>query len=179
MGTSMGTSADSIRVVGEADLLELARVARSTWQNWIAKGVLEPSPDGLHREAEVVEVVVLALLIPLLDLRAAKAVWRGCRERVLDESLALDLERPDDLDAVLDPHTWELRLARDPSELYTASRADTAFPRGRLVLPLAATVREARRAFWMRAASPRELARDKRRRSGARQRAAAEKEDRH
>jgi hypothetical protein len=165
MGRSMGTSPDSIRVVGEADLLDLGRVARSTWQNWLKQGVLVGSRGGLHGEAEVAEVVVLGLLVAAVELRRAKAIWPICRDRVVQECVALPLDEDAHLDAVVDLHTWELQLARDAAELHAATRARAAFPRGRLVLPLAASVSEARRGFWIRAVPERDLAADKRRRA--------------
>jgi hypothetical protein len=161
----MGASADSIRVVGEADLLELGRVARSTWQNWVKKDALQESDDGFYNEEDAVEVVVLGLLIAGVELRRATPVWRASANQVLSECLGLPLEGPADLFAVVDVHTWELHVARNADELYHAARAPSTFPRARLVIPLAAAVQEVRRAFWIRAMSQSELAADKRRKA--------------
>lgn len=143
----MDTSADSIRVVGQADLLELARVARSTWHHWTTQGIVVEPPTGLHGEAEVVEAAVVALLVDALEPRRAKPVWMSPRHEVVNACLALPLDKPADLSAVVDLHAWELVLAEGAEELHRAVHASTPFPRGRVVIALADVAQEARRGF--------------------------------
>lgn len=163
----MGTSADSIRVVGEADLLDLAGCARSTWQNWCRKELLEEAAGGLYGEADVIEAAVVRLLVSTLDLRRAQAVWRTARGRVIDACLSLSLEDDATLDAVVDLHTWDLRLGRSAEELHSLCRTGASLTPGHAVVPLASAVRDTRHAFWIRATPAGELARDKRRKSSA------------
>ena len=79
----MDTSADSIRVVGEGDLLDLGRVARSTWKNWVRQGLVDDHVDGLYGERDVIEAAVVRLVVEAVGLRAAAAAWRLAREAVL------------------------------------------------------------------------------------------------
>jgi hypothetical protein len=111
----MGTSADSIRVSGEGDLLEVARVARSPWQSWVRQGIIAPAAEGLHPERDVVEALVVGLLTGALDLRRTKAVWRLAQDDVLAACLALPLDRPATLDAIIDLHTWQPRSYTIPT----------------------------------------------------------------
>lgn len=85
----MDTTADSIRFVGEADLLELARVARSTWKNWLRAGVVGDAPDGLYDEPAVVELVIVAVLVGALEMRQVGSAWRRARDDVLRQALSL------------------------------------------------------------------------------------------
>jgi hypothetical protein len=126
------------------------------------------APDGLYREHDVVEVVALGLLVDALGLRMTQAIWRGAKEDIIHGCLGLDLEQQAELDAVIDLYSWELDLVHGAEELHAATHALAPFPRLRVVLPLADTVREARRGFWVRAAPTTELARDKRRRGRGR-----------
>jgi hypothetical protein len=161
----MGTSPDSIRVIGEKDLLEVARVARSTWQNWARQGIITPAAEGLHPEPDVIEALAVGLLTQAFDLRQTKAVWRLARDDVLAACLALPLDRQATLDAIVDLHTWRTALAHEIDELAAALHAPVPYPRGRHVIALAAPVQEARQAFWTRAVPAADLASDKRRRT--------------
>lgn len=164
----MATSTDSIRCVGEADLLEIARVARSTWRNWSKQGVVEVPPTGLYGEAHAVEASLVALFVTALDLRQAAGCWRPARERVLE--LAVAQPRDDDLsafDVVIDLHRWELNAAVDRDALVAVLHRPTPFPRGRLVFDAAHVVADARTAFWARAVAAAELKGDKRRKPRA------------
>ena len=162
----MDTSADSIRVVGEADLLELAKAARSTWHHWCTKGLLSQSDDGLYGERDVIEVLVAGMLVAALDVRRATAAWGAAREPVLETCAALAIAGDDTLDAVVDLYTLEIAIGRTPQEIEAVTHRVGAFWRGYLVLPLALSTREARRGFRTRAVSPSDLAKDKRRRAG-------------
>jgi hypothetical protein len=162
---SMDTSADSIRVVGEADLLDLARVARSTWKHWIKVDLVDEPKDGLYREADVVEAVVVSLLVPSLGLRRATGVWRAARTDALSEVRTL----ASSLHLVIDLHTWELRLAKDARELYACVAGRPSFPRGYVVVDLSQVVPEAREAFWNRAEPASTLKKDERRRKRSQQ----------
>jgi hypothetical protein len=170
LDVTMDVPADSIRVVGQADLLQLARVARSTWNHWIKEGVVGESGRQLYDEAEVVEAVVVGLLVDALDPRRAKAAWLAAREEVVSACLALPLDEPADLTAVIDLHEWRLTLARGPDELHGAVRAPAPFPRGRVAIALADVAQEARRGFWTRAQPAAELSKDKRRKRASRRR---------
>jgi hypothetical protein len=161
----MGTSPDSIRVIGEKDLLEVARVARSTWQNWSRQGIITPAAEGLHGERDVLEALVVGLLTQAFDLRRTRAVWRLARDDVLAACLALPLDQQATLDAIVDLHTWRTALARDIEELAAALHAQVPYPRGRYVMALAAPVQEARQVFWTRAVPAADFASDKRRRT--------------
>lgn len=143
----MGTSADSIRVVGEGDLLEVARVARSTWQNWARQKIISPAPEGLHHEDDVIEAVVVGQLTAVFDLRTTKTVWRLAHDEVLAACGALPLDEPATLDAVVDVHTWATAVARDPDELAGVLHARVPYPRGRYVLVLGEAAQEARQTL--------------------------------
>ena len=160
---SMDTSTDIIRVIGEADLLELAGCARTTWKSWCGKDLLEEADNGLYSEPALLEVVLVRILVAALDLRVAGASWRASRATVVDASSALTLDRDDALDAVVDLHTWELRLARSAEDLYALSRTTAPLASGHAIIPLAPAVRQARRGFAIRAQPVDDLASDKRR----------------
>jgi hypothetical protein len=163
----MSAQSDSIRVVSESDLLELARVARSTWQNWIRQEILQPAPRGHYRESDVVEVAVIALLAAAYDLRRTRLIWHGCRDVVTAACTAMPLQGDETLDFVADSHTLQAIVARNQAELSAAIRAPTPFPRPRFAIPLDGIIREAREAFWTRAVPPAELGRDRRRKANA------------
>jgi hypothetical protein len=144
-------------------MLELARVARSTWKHWTTQQIVAEPEGGLHGEGAVVEAVVVALLVEALDLRRVKLAWNDARADVVQACLALPLDTRANLSAVVDLHAWELALARGADELHEAVHAPKPFPRGQVVIPLADVVQEARRGFWKRAQPAGDLAKDKRR----------------
>jgi hypothetical protein len=162
----MDTSPDSIRLVGEGDLLALARVARSTWKNWARQGLVEERDDGLYGERDVIEAVVVRLIVEAVGLRAATAAWGPVRQLAL-QRLEPPQADPAEVRTVIDSHTWQLVVATDADELLEELRRTTPFPRGRVVVPVGPAVAEARSAFWPRAAPARDLRRDRRRRAPA------------
>lgn len=165
---SMDTSADSIRVIGEADLLDIARIARSTWKNWIAQELIDEPADGLYGESKLLEAVVVALLVSALDLRRAKAVWASARGTALDHCAQL---APDGtLHGVIDLHTWEMSMASGARAVFAAVRRPRPFPRGYVVVDLGEIIPEARAAFWKRAGPAAALKADRRRKSNQRKR---------
>jgi hypothetical protein len=167
---SMDTSPDSIRVVGEGDLLELGRVARSTWKNWARQGLVDDPEDGLYGERDIIEAVVVRLVVEAVGLRAARAAWRPAREAVLARLQSAEATDIDEVRTVIDLHTWQLLITTDASALLEELRRTTPFPRGRVVLTVGPAVAEARTAFWARAAFARDLRRDRRRRTSVRAR---------
>ena len=160
----MDASTDSIRVVGESDLLELCRTARSTWKHWCTQGLVQPSDDGLYHERDVIEAVVVALLVDAVDLRRAKGAWSDAGKATLDRCQGLSLREPATLFLVVDLHTWEMGLADGAEELAAAVAESLTTPRGFVVMEAARVVVQARRAFWVRAAPAVELQKDGRRR---------------
>jgi hypothetical protein len=160
----MGISPDSIRRVSEADLLELARAARTTWQNWVRSGLVETSHDGLYDENAVVELVVVTTLLGALDLRQAVGAWRPAKDRVVSQAVALPLEGDVVFLAVIDLHTWQMATATDLETLGHAVRRQAPVPRGRVVFDLGPSVTESRLAYWARASPATELLADGRRR---------------
>lgn len=157
----MDASPDSIRVVGEADLLALARVARSTWRNWIKQGVLVPPKDALYRETDIIEAVLVATVIDALDLRLAAATWPMVGERLAHAVAAARTERGVFL--IADPFDWGMEIRVGANELASAVRQRVASPRSYVVVEVGAIVAEARNAFWKRARPTREFAADRRR----------------
>jgi hypothetical protein len=149
--------------VGEADLLELARVARSTWQNWVRAGLLQAADDGLYGEAAVVELLIVSTLLGALDLRQLKTAWRGAGTTLVKQALALPLDQDPYLLACVDLYTWQVRAATTTEALESAVRAPVPFPRGTVVFDLGSSIAEVRRTYWSRAAPAAELLKDRRR----------------
>jgi hypothetical protein len=159
----MGTSPDSIRRVGESDLLELARVARSTWQSWVRAGLVGQTSDGLYDESAVVELVIVAPMLSALDLRQAKSAWVPARQLSLRRAVARPLNGESLYVAVVDLHTWRLRVAITPQEVWSAIQEQTPFPRGRIVFDLGPSIAEGRSTYWSRAQPSADLLKDRRR----------------
>lgn len=165
VGISMGVISDSIRVVGEQDFLGVIHVARATWQYWDRQGLVTTPETGLFGEEDVVDGVVAGLLASALDLTTAISCWQSAREGVIGACLRLPLdEHAVRLDAVVDPHTLSVQLTSSADDLLSATTAAATFTRHWIVLPLGPLTQEARRAFWVRARPPKEMARDRRRR---------------
>lgn len=160
----MDASADSIRVVGEVDLLDLARVARSTWKNWARQGLVEEPEDGLFGERAVIEAVVVQLLVDAVGLRAAIAAWRTTGDMVLQQLDATVGAPPDEIRLLMDLHSWGLVLAPAAEALLNELRRPAPFPRGQVVVTVGPAVAEARNGFWVRALPASRLRRDRRRR---------------
>jgi hypothetical protein len=164
----MDTSTDSIRVISEADLLDIARIARSTWKNWITKELVDEPANGLYGESELLEAVVVGLLVSALDLRRARAVWSSARRAALDRCACLTADGT--LHGVVDLHTWEMLMTSGAREVFAAVRRPTPFPRGYVVVDLSEVIPEARAAFWKRAGPAAIFTADRRRKSKQRKR---------
>lgn len=160
----MGASTDSIRAVSEADLLDLAKVARSTWQNWCRQDLLAATDNSLYDEEQVVEVLVARLLVEALGPRRARSLDQQQWHELMAACVRLPLNGAGTLDAVVDLYSWDLTSAGNRDELFEITHRETAFPTARVVVPLAHAVRECRAAFWRRAVAPAKLAADGRRR---------------
>lgn len=163
----MDSSPDSIRAVGESDLLELARVARSTWQNWLGQGLVEEQPTRVYGEEAVIEVAAVGLLVTTFDLRSVRHVWAHGRTSMLEQALRLPLEGDSDLHVVVDPFTFDVAVVKGAEELHRAVAAPMAHARGLAVFVMGPPIQEARRGFWSRAGSARDLMKDKRRKPRA------------
>lgn len=160
----MDTSSDSIRVVGEGDLLELAGIARSTWKNWTREGLVQEPVEGLYSEHDVIEALVVRLVVEAVGLRTAVAAWRPVRDEVLAGLAALQPgERPDRW-LVIDAHTWLLALASVSADLLEQLARGMPSPRARVVVTVGPSVAEAKSAFRSRALPVRDLRKDRRRR---------------
>jgi len=169
MGTSMGNTADSIVVVGERDLLHIARVARSTWQNWVKKGLVSETSDGRYGEREVIRTAVAALVVSALDLPRAKLVLDAIGGSAEETCLRLKLDGDDLSDVVIDLHSFSAVLVSDATSLSAAVHAPVVTPRPYVLVPLAETARDARRVFRRLAAPRKALAGDGRRKRVARE----------
>lgn len=165
----MSVSSDSIRLVGEKDLLELARVPRGTWSAWVRNGHFEDSDNGLYDEAEVIAAAIFNVLADTLPLRKASIAWRGCGSAVTGACVQLRLDGDDPLVFAIDVHALEGSAVGDPGELFDLVHSPVPSPRGWIAMPIADLAREARRGFWKHARPASELTRDRRRRT-ARQR---------
>jgi hypothetical protein len=126
-------------------------------------GLLEEASDALYDEAAVLELVIVALLLGALDTRQVEAAWRRAGAEVVQRANGLPLDSEGDLLAVVDVHTWELRVASSADELRSILQARVPFPRASVVFDLGPSVRESRRGFWSRAAPAAELRKDRRR----------------
>lgn len=161
----MSAPSDSIRVVGEKDLLDLARIPRGTWSGWLRKGHFESNPDGLYGEAEVVSAVVFNLVADALPVRKAAIAWEDCGAAVVGSCVGLKLDTDEPMVLVIDGHALVGVAAESPDELFRAVHQQKPSPRNWIVVPIAALVREARSGFWKRARPASELRKDKRRRT--------------
>jgi hypothetical protein len=162
----MSTSSDSIRVVGEKDLLDLSRIPRGTWSAWIRNGHFEGRPDGLYGEGDVISAVVFSLLADALAPRKAAIAWKDCGAATIDACLGLPLKDEDEtLALAIDGYALTGVAAKGPIELFKAVHQQKPSPRNWIVIPLSALVREARSGFWKRARPASELKKDGRRRS--------------
>jgi hypothetical protein len=161
----MDTPSDSILVVAEKDLLHIARIARSTWHNWISKHFLGDSSEGHYRERHVISALVAALVVDSLDFRRAHRIWGHESAKIEDAALALAIDGTTSCDLVIDLHTLETGIARSAEELHDLTHPEVVAPRGYVVVPVAAAVREARRVFWKLAVPPGSLKADRRTKS--------------
>lgn len=164
----MNIDPDSIRLVGEADLLELARVGRGAWNGWIKNGHVSPSATALYTEQDVIEATVLKLLGDSLPMSKAAIAWRDCEVAVIQCYANRGLEDEAPLDVVVDLQTLSAYLAEGPRDLFDVVHSPVPGPRGHLVIPTSAVVQEARASFWRRARPASEFTTDKRRKTAAR-----------
>ena len=107
LSTIMSVSSDSIRLVGEKDLLDLARVPRGTWSGWIRGGHFESSDSGLYGENEVVAVVIFNVLASALPIRKASIAWKDCGSAVTGACVQLRLDGADPLVLAIDVHALD------------------------------------------------------------------------
>lgn len=171
----MSASSDSIRVVGEKVLLKLARVPRGTWNGWVRQDHFEDSDDSLYGEREVVSAAIFNLVAEALAVKEAAIAWRDCGPAVIDSCIKLPLDGDDPLVLVIDTHALGGGAAASPEELFEFVHSPVPSPRGWIVVPIAAVVREARRGFWKHAKPASEFARDGRRKVAKGGRAIAER----
>lgn len=165
VGISMGESPDSIRVVGEADLLDLSRVARSTWQNWIKQGAVSDPRRGHYGEAEVVGLVVASRIVDAIGLHKAALAWPRACAATVESALAMPLDGSARLDLVIDLFGLEIAAIETAEALDLALHPEVATPRVFAVIAAGKAIREARGAFWNRAVPPATLRQDRRRRA--------------
>jgi hypothetical protein len=139
----MPAIADSIRFVHEGDLLRIAGIPRSTWQNWARHGLVADPPDGRFRETDVVATVVVAQLVQILRrLSEVERIWRA---QGLDVLAAILRDRDSDgLILVLEPRLLRLTIG---SSRDAAGEMMRAFEPA-VLLPTGAAADEARTAFW-------------------------------
>jgi hypothetical protein len=163
----MSGSPDSIRLVGEQDLLRIARLPRGTWGGWDRNGHYAPKENGLYSEADVVSVVVFGLLADAVPLREAGIAWRDGGGAIVQACLALPLEGCERIAVVLDTHSLRVVVASSAGELFDWIHAPVPAPRAWVALPVGEVVREARRGFWLYAKPAAELAQDGRRKASA------------
>lgn len=164
----MNVDPDSIRLVGEADLLELAGVGRGAWNGWIKSGYVGQASDGLYSEQEVVAIAVLKLLGDCLPMSKAVIAWQDCQAGLSD---CCSGRRPEDdaaLDLVVDLQTLASGVIEGPKDLFERLHAPVPSPRGMIVIPLAAIMQELRTSFWRRARPASDFSGDKRRKSARR-----------
>lgn len=164
----MNVVPDSIRLVGEADLLELARVGRGAWNGWIKNGHVSPPATALYTEQDVIHVTVLKLLGDSLPMSKAAIAWRDCETAVIQSCANHGLEEEAPLDLVVDLQTLAAYPAGGAQDLFDAVHSPVPAPRGRLVIPLSAVVQEARASFWRRARPASDFETDRRRKPAAR-----------
>src|ERR1700754_222914 len=107
----MSGSPDSIRFVGEQDLLRLARLPRGTWSGWDRNGHYEPNESGLYSEADVVSVVLFSLLADAMPLREAGIAWQRGGAAIIEACLALPLEGCERIAIVLDTLSLQISVA--------------------------------------------------------------------
>lgn len=164
----MNIDADSIRFIGEADLLELARLGRGAWNGWIKNGHVSQSATALYTEQDVIHVTVLKLVSDSLSMSKAAIAWRDCETAVIQRCATRGLEDEAPLDLVVDLQTLAAHPAEGAQDLFNLVHSPVPGPRGHLVIPLSAVVQEARAGFWRRARPASDFATDRRRKSAAR-----------
>jgi len=163
----MSGSPDSIRLIGEQDLLRLARLPRGTWSGWDRNGHYAPNESGLYSEADVVSVVLFGLLADAVSLREAGMAWRNGGTAVVEVCLGLPLDGNERIAVVLDTHSLRITVASSGEEIFDRIHESVPAPRPWIALPVGEIVEEARKGFWLFAKPAAELARDGRRKASA------------
>lgn len=171
----MSGSPDSIRLVGEQDLLRLARLPRGTWSGWDRNGHYAPNRRGLYSEADVVSVVLFGLLADAVPLREAGIAWRDGGGAIVEACLGLPLEGSEQIAIALDSHSLRVALVSSGGELFDWIHTPVPAPRPWIALPVGEIVREARRGFWLYAKPAAQLVRDGRRKASAQAKKGARK----
>lgn len=161
----MNTDPDSIRLVGEADLLELVGLSRGAWNGWVKSGYMSQSSDGLYREQDVIELAVFKLMADWMPMAKAVVAWRDCQADLLGRCTERRLNDDRAIDLVVDLHTLAADCVEDPQDLFERLHAPVPSPRPRIVIALGQIICELRAAFWRRARPAPDFASDKRRRS--------------
>jgi hypothetical protein len=135
--------------MAEKPMLELTRVKRGAWQNWLREGLMTPAHPTAFAENEVLEAVLVKALRSVHELAMCKRIWRVLRseaERAQFIAAAQTLNAEERYDLVLEPRGAGLRLARNDPELVAAVRFPGA-PRDVIILPLADELRRVRDDF--------------------------------
>lgn len=124
-------------------MLRVTGVKRSTWQNWGKAEILEAPPNGRFREADVIEVAVVAALVDALgSLADVATAWSPERDSVLRALLAEEPTPPGVL--LVEPRVLRLQLVRPQSSILDALRPGQAT----VALPMTELVRGLRKDFW-------------------------------
>lgn len=161
----MNVDPDSIRLVGEADLLELAGLGRGAWNGWVKSDHVSQSSDGLYREQDVIELAVLRLMAGWMPMQKAVIAWRDCQADLIARCGDHRLDEEPPIDLVVDLHTLAAHCVDGPQELFDRLHAPVPSPRATIVIALGGVIHELRAAFWRRARPASDFVGDKRRRS--------------
>jgi hypothetical protein len=165
----MNEDPDSIRLVGEADLLELTGMGRGAWNGWVKSAHVSRSPDGLYREQDVIELAVLKLMADWMPMAKAVIAWRDCQADLIRRCIERRLDDyPAAIDLVVDLHTLAADCVEGPQDLFDRLHAPVPSPRATIVIALGQIIHELRAAFWRRARPAPDFAGDKRRKSARR-----------
>jgi hypothetical protein len=161
----MNIDPDSIRLVGEADLLELVGLGRGAWNGWVKSDHVSQSSDGLYREQDVIELAVLRLMADWMPMAKAVISWRDCQADLISRCTERRLDDDRAIDLVVDLHTLGADCVEDPQDLFDRLHAPVPSPRAKIVIVLGPIIHELRAAFWRRARPASDFVADKRRRS--------------
>ena len=113
----MNIDPDSIRLVGEADLLKLVGLGRGAWNGWVKSAHVSQSSDGLYREQDVIELAVLRLMADWMPMAKAVITWRDCQADLISRCTERRLDDDRAIDLVVDLHTLGAESVEDPQDL--------------------------------------------------------------
>lgn len=164
----MNLDPDSIRLVGEVDLLELTGMGRGAWNGWVKSDHVSQSSDGLYREQDVIELAVLKLMADWMPMAKAVIAWRDCQADLISRCVDRRLDDDPSIDLVVDLHTLAADCVEGPQDLFDRLHAPVPSPRATIVIALGPLIHELRAAFWRRARPAPDFAGDKRRKSARR-----------